>query len=151
MATPIMPKTPIIMPAPAVTPVTEPPAGPTPSINDELEKASELILTTVPKYIADAAREAAYVTNRQPLWSLMAGHILKAYENGDIQAPILDPAWPRRFPDIGNAFKAVLCEYKDGPRGEHTFIPKRYKQRFCSNDCGIAATMKPRVEAAPSA
>ena len=115
----------------------EPEVAPVSGAHD-LEACAAEILAMLPKHIAEYVREIAYVHNRQPLWSIVAGHLLKAYENGDIQAPLLDPSWPRRFTDLpaDPSTQTYTCAW---PECAKEFVPKRYKQRFCSNECGTAA------------
>ena len=105
----------------------------------DLEMCANTLLDMLPKHIAEYAREMAYVYNRQPVWSLIAGHVLKAYENGDLQAPMLDPSWPRAWKDLPvdpNGSQAE-CEWRGGEKGTHTYIRRRYKQRACSQECGL--------------
>ena len=131
----------------------EPIVGTAPAEPIDPEAAANAIVDLLPAYIAEYAREMAYVYNRQPLWSLVAGHVLKAYENGDLQAPVLDPSWPRKFTTLpmDPRAKTYTCEWRDGAKGVHTFTPIRYKQRFCSNECGTAAAMAPKPPLAASA
>ena len=130
----------------APNPQSEPPDPP---VAHDLEACANVVLNMLPKHIAEYAREMAYVYNRQPVWALVAGHVLKAYENGDIQAPMLDPSWPRAWKDLpmDPSTAVATCEWKGGEKGEHTFVRRRYKQRYCSNECGVAAAMAPKVEA----
>ena len=128
------------VPPPTVdlSPSVAAPPEPTASSPHDLEACATEILKMLPTHIAEYIREIAYVYNRQPLWSIVAGHCLKAYENGDIQAPILDPSWPRRFPDMPADPRAqtYVCDWVECAK---PFTPVRYKQRFCSQACGAAA------------
>lgn len=107
----------------------------TPELAAEWEKAADVLLHALPVWLSDAVREMAYVHNRQPLWAFVMGHVLKAYETGELSAPVLDPSWPRAFtglPDPLNAqYKCVWCG--------NPFPPKRWRQKFCTNECGTAA------------
>lgn len=110
-----------------------------------LEDCAARVLAQLPKHIAEHVREVAYIYNRQPLWSLVAGHCLKAYENGDVQAPMLDPSWPRQFPTLGvdpskQLYTCAICSVG--------FTPKRYKQQYCSQECGAVAAAKVHAAAA---
>ena len=107
----------------------------TPDDQKACEQAAILVLDCLPHYIADTAKELAYVHNRQPLWAFVAGHILRAYENGELAVPIMDPGWPRHFanvPDpLNGRYKCKWCGAE--------FAPHRYKQQYCQNSCGTAA------------
>ena len=102
----------------------------------ELEAAARLLVDQLPKHIADYVLETAYVSNRQPLWTVVAGHLLRAYEHGTMTAPILDPAWGRAFGAVGIALADTryACEWCSKP-----FTPARFRQRYCSQSCGAAA------------
>lgn len=146
MAIPIMPKNriPVVPPRdvelpPAAAPLAETDqtlarvdaAGP-----HDVEACAAAVLAMLPKHIAEHIREVAYVYNRQPLWAIVAGHCYKAYENGDVQAPLMDPSWPRLFPSLGvdPAKQVATCEQCGA-----SFTPKRYKERYCSQACGAIA------------
>ena len=107
-----------------------------PAAPHDVEACAAAVLAMLPKHIADHIREVAYVYNRQPLWSLVAGHCYKSYENGDVQAPLMDPSWPRLFPNVGvdPSKQVATCEQCQG-----SFTPKRYKERYCSQACGAIA------------
>lgn len=120
----------ITVKAAAPAPVETPPVV----VPPDREAAAEVILNQLPKTIADAIREISLIHNRYPLWVTVAGLVLKAYENGEHQAPILDPSWPRQFDLVELHMGDVKCEWC----GE-IYKPKRWKQRFCSNDCGFKA------------
>ena len=138
--------------SPVPPPEPDPPASPASQVPEhDLEACAAEGLKMLPTHIQDYIKEIAYVHNRQPLWSLVAGHCLKAYENGDAQAPLLDPSWPRRFPSLpaDPAKQTYVCEWRDGEKGRHEFRPARYKQRFCSTECGVAAAMAAKPPLAP--
>jgi hypothetical protein len=140
-------------PGPLTTPEIAAILATPPAPEHDLEACAGEVLKMLPTHIQDYIKEIAYVHNRQPLWSLVAGHCLKAYENGDAQAPLLDPSWPRRFPslDADPAKKTYVCEWQDGEKGRHEFKPSRYKQRFCSTECGVAAAMATKLLLASTA
>lgn len=142
MATPIVPKTPLTG-NPAAAPVPQPKAveaalPSAPRDVEALNAAANLLLDQIPKYMAEHIREVATITCRIPIWAMVAGHLLKTYEIGDTQSPLLDPSWPRLFTDLGPdpSGRAYVCEWADCGK---TFEPKRYKQRFCSQACGAQA------------
>ncbi len=115
----------------------------TPEQLEVMEKAANLVLDSLPGYLAETIREMAYVHNRQPLWAFVAGHLVRAYENGELSAPIMDPSWPRLFTDVPDPLKATYqCEHCRA-----AFVPRRWRQKYCSNECGTAAQTPAEVKA----
>lgn len=103
-----------------------------------LEQCANHLVDQLPPHIAAVVRESSYVASRVPLWVTVAGLVLRAFENGEVTYPILDPAWPRVFPEVAEYMRAHQsgCEHCGAE-----FDAKRYKQRFCSNECGTAAQL----------
>lgn len=147
MAQPLVPKPrPADAAPPPVPPYTVPdvptrwstetspePVAPRLEPSDPLDAAANLVLSKLPPYIAEHIRETAYITNRIPLWAMVAGHLYKAFENGDVHTPLMDPSWPKDFPrlPVDPLRGDYRCEQCGAP-----FQPKRYKERFCSTACG---------------
>ena len=135
---------PVVMPAvSAAAPEPAVPVEPLPDTKDqELEKAAALVLSMLPGPIAEQIKEMSYVFNRFPLWVTVAGLVLRCYENGEHQSPILEPSWPRVFNNLpmDPLKQEYACE-----QCQQTFMPRRYRQRFCSNDCGLAFQKKVAV------
>lgn len=102
----------------------------------ELERAANLIVDVLPTYMQDPVREMAYVYGRQPLWSLVAGHLIAAYEQGTISAPITDPGWPPHFGAVGVDLPGSRYQCQ---RCRTVFVPTRYKQAYCTTACGAEA------------
>jgi hypothetical protein len=106
-----------------------------PNPGHDVEACANAVLDQLPAHVAEAVRETSLVFNRYPLWVTVAGLVLKAFENGDHQAPILDPGWSRQLqvedPIAHAKYKCEQCA--------SAFRPIRYRQRYCSDECGRVA------------
>jgi hypothetical protein len=115
---------------------TAPLVVPTPQL--DLEAAARLIAEQLPEQIRDYLYEVAYVANRQPLWTVIGGHVLRAYDNGTMSAPLIDPSWTKHFGTVGIDLKDTRYEC-DWPDCRAEFTPTRFRQRYHSQECGMLA------------
>ena len=104
-----------------------------------LEQAAELLISKLSPALQNVCYETAYLQQRITLWAFIAGHLLRAYENGVIWHPVLDPSWSSEFGMRGvRPPVETPCE-----QCGVFYTPRRWKQRFCSSPCGIAAGTVP--------
>ena len=96
-----------------------------------LDDAATLLINLLSPSIRDYAFELADVTLKIPRWQLMLGSMLSQYESGCLTAPSIDPSW--RIAEA--AMSDSICQLESC--GKH-FTPKRFGQRFCSQECGDA-------------
>lgn len=98
-----------------------------------LDAAAMQLLMMLSEPVRDMIIETASTTLSIPLWQLIAGLIEQAYEIGTYTTPILDPDWSNNLPSKPAIFKDSFCE-----NCRQAFTPRWARQRWCSNECGIA-------------
>src|SRR5712664_3128646 len=100
------------------------------SIHDgtDVEECALALAEKLPEMIRKYALESAYVTCRVPLWALILGHIMRAYENGLMVSPILDPSWSKAIADnpIPEHQREAECEHC-----HKVFMRKYFGMRYC--------------------
>ena len=124
----------------SLPPVEEPkvvePKGPT------LDEAAALLLTKVPDYVRVFINEQVRVHSRYPAWAFIMGSVLRQYEVGRLQAPLLDPSWFRDLKSLGPELGVAFCQFC-----AKEFKELHYRQKFCSNECGYAAEARAKSAA----
>lgn len=98
-----------------------------------LDAAAMQLLMMLSEPVRDMIIETASTTLSIPLWQLIAGLIEQAYEIGTYTTPILDHGWSNNLPSKPAVFKDAFCE-----NCRQAFKPRWPRQRWCSNECGIA-------------
>ena len=91
------------------------------------EAAADVLLSKLEPSIRNYAIELADLVLKIPRWQLVLGSLMSQYQSGSLVAPYIDPSWQVQQ-IVESSSKCERC-------GE-TFVPKRLKQRFCSNECG---------------
>jgi hypothetical protein len=111
-----------------------PSSTPTATTTDiSTEAAADILLSKLEPSIRNYAIELADLVLKIPRWQLVLGSLMCQYQSGSLVAPYIDPSW--QVQQIAES--SAKCE-KCG----EVFIPKRLKQRFCSNACGSAAILE---------
>ena len=108
-----------------------------------LDDAARLILAKFTPHIQSFVEELGAVHLRIPVWAVMAGAVMAAYEQGTLAAPVFDPSWRESLASVTGADPSnaeYTCEYC-----HIQYPPRRYRQRFCSNECGQAAVAPPHA------
>jgi hypothetical protein len=109
---------------------------------EELEKAANLILALFPSGIREFAEEVADIVLKIPRWQLVAGSLLTQHDMGMLVSPTLDPGW-RTMEKIPNGKE--ICTYPKCSLPNREFVPKRYGQKYCSNECSAEDRKSGRV------
>ena len=108
-------------------------ASPTPHIGDSynrtLDEAATLLINILSPSIRDYLIEVADIVLKIPRWQMILGSIMSQYESGTLTAPSIDPSWRQMEMLISDS----VCQLKSCGK---KFIPKRFGQRFCSQECG---------------
>lgn len=126
---------------PTVSRDTPRPGAPTAEQQRVWEEAAHTLLAALNPATGATVLELAYVHNHIPLWAMVMGHVQRAYETGELSAPVLDAAWPRAFPDLPDV---LATDYKC-ERCKAAFRPTRFRQRYCSTPCGTEAAREALV------
>ena len=108
-----------------------------------LDQCAEAVVAQLDGPLAEYVREIAMIHQRIPLWALVAGCLNAAYEHGTLSTPILSPSWPRSFVGVGLDLTTLTYDCR---WCQQAFTPQRYKQGYCSQDCGTLAA-KAQAEA----
>lgn len=126
------------------SPVDAPPLGaPAPKALDD---AATLLMTKLPANIKVFIEEQSRVYSGYPPWVFILGAVLRQFEISQLQAPILDPSWLREFSSLVPPTGQAICKHCGT-----TFKEQKYKQKYCSNECGMRAeAIKSRAEAEAS-
>jgi hypothetical protein len=122
-----LPKT-ELSPLPGVS--VEPPA---PIRAGYLEEAANMILNQLTPSIRNYAFEVADLVIKVPRWQLLLGCLLAQHESGSMVAPVIDPAW-RQMEIVEARATCEECKVE--------FLPKKFGQRYCSNQCGNLASAR---------
>jgi hypothetical protein len=97
-----------------------------------LDDAATLLLNILSPAIRLYVFELSDVTLHIPRWQLLLGSLMCQYESGNLTAPSIDPAWREVEAVIGKSICGLdTCKKQ--------FIPKRFGQKFCSQQCGDIA------------
>ena len=99
--------------------------------NRSLDDAANTILNLLQPSLKDYAFELADVVLKIPRWQLLLGSMVAQYESGNLTAPSIDPSWRQ----VELLQKDSVCA---NPLCGKIFSPKRFGQKFCSNECGNA-------------
>lgn len=105
-------------------------------INDKkLNDAAELLMICIPDHASELIHELAkeYLI---PPWQVFAGVVLEMHLRGMLSGFSLDPSWAE-----GVMQRKYICK-----RCEKNFQPLNVGQLYCSNECGLAATVQPNIE-----
>ncbi len=94
---------------------------------DILEASANILISQFPSSTRDFIIEVADIVLKIPRWELIAGSVLAQYTQGTLASPDLDPSW--RDPVISES--KGMCAYC-----KKEFVPHKYNQMFCSNECG---------------
>lgn len=134
--------------ADAVTPMAPPELHPfevpaPPPAPHTLDQCAEAVVAQLDGPLAEYVREIAMIHQRIPLWALVAGILNAAYEHGTLATPILSPSWPRSFAGVGLDLTTLTYDCR---WCQTAFTPQRYRQGYCSQDCGTLAA-KAQAEA----
>ena len=94
--------------------------------DEQMDIGIKMSLTRIPRQKKDWFLEICYLITHRPFWQVLWGSFNRVNENGQAQAPILDPTW-----EMGNELAADWseCRYCGAK-----FRPKHYGQIFCSNE-----------------
>lgn len=112
-------------------------------VTHTLDQCAEAVVAQLDGPLAEYVREIAMIHQRIPLWALVAGCLNAAYEHGTLSTPILSPSWPRSFVGVGLDLATLTYDCR---WCHQAFTPQRYKQGYCSQDCGTLAA-KAQAEA----
>jgi hypothetical protein len=99
------------------------------SYSRSLDDAATVLINILSPSIRDYAIELADITLKIPRWQLLLGSMVAQYESGSLTAPTIDPSWRQAEAAMSDS----ICQLDTC--GKH-FIPKRFGQRFCSQECG---------------
>jgi hypothetical protein len=121
------------------------PTLPDPAAHAALDAMTLTLLAQLDEAQRTFLQELAYIHNRLPVWALVVGAVQRCFEDATIASPVLPPMVRRlcegyRPPQEQGLYTCEHCH--------HAFIPKRWRQRFCSNDCGaafLALVMRPKA------
>jgi len=93
--------------------------------DEQMDIGIKVSLTRIPEPAKGWFMEICTMIVHRPLWQVLWGQYVRCQENGQAQAPIMDPTW-----EPGNELAAefAICRYC-----EVQFTPKNYGQMFCSN------------------
>ncbi len=94
--------------------------------DEQMDIGIKMSLTRLPRQPKAWFLEICTMIAHRPMWQVLWGSFNRVNENGQAQAPILDPTW-----ETGNEFAAEwsICRYCNAQ-----FPPKHYGQIFCSNE-----------------
>jgi len=94
--------------------------------DEQMDTGIKMSLTRIPAPKKAWFLEIVTLITHRPMWQVLWGSFNRVNENGQAQAPILDPTW-----EIGDELAAEwsICRYCDAK-----FKPKHYGQIFCSNE-----------------
>ena len=122
--------------SPPSSPPTDLGNPPSPIIGEtysrSLDDAATLLLNILSPSIRSYVLELADITLHIPRWQLLLGALMSQYESGNLTAPSIDPSWREVEAIIGDS----ICDLETCKK---TFTPKRFKQRYCSTQCGDIA------------
>ena len=96
-----------------------------------LEEAANMILNQLTPSIRNYAFEVADLVLKVPRWQLLLGSLLAQHESGSMVSPSIDPSWR----ELERVEARATCE-----ECKKEFLPKKFGQRYCSNDCGNVAS-----------
>jgi len=96
----------------------------------DIEACAKVLVEKLPAAVREQCYELAYLHRRVPLWVIVMGHVLAMYQGGRLFSPSFDPSWG--MASYQGPMVASTCEYCADP-----FVPRRWGQRYCSNQCGI--------------
>ncbi len=96
-------------------------------VDDERNTAAECLLKALPDGEVSLLRDLAYQTLQRPLWQVVLSHVKLALERGEAAEGVFDSSWEAGYYEPSQKLRCEFCQ-KD-------FIPTRFKQRFCSNQC----------------
>ena len=93
--------------------------------DEQMDLGIKISLTRIPEPAKGWFLEICTMIVHRPLWQVLWGQYVRCQENGQAQAPLMDPTW-----EPGNEMAAefAICRYCD-----RQFHPVKYGQLFCSN------------------
>ena len=102
------------------------------SYSRSLDDAATLLINLLSPSIRDYAIELADIVLKIPRWQLLLGSMMAQYEGGCLTAPSIDPSWRQAETIMSDS----ICQLD---ACQKHFSPKRYGQRYCSQECGDVA------------
>jgi len=102
------------------------------SYSRSLDDAATLLINLLSPSIRDYSIELADIVLKIPRGQLLLGSMMSQYESGCLTAPSIDPSW--RQAEV--AMTDSICQLDSCQKH---FSPKRYGQKYCSQECGDEA------------